>query len=124
MALALRHSGERRVREGILRMASGWLCSISTYERRPTPINLARSMNNIQKLIATACALVITALPCWGQQQGEHREQTPASGTADAEFLQAADEVLAVMSKILSLPVKEPLKKSVRSRDESREFLI
>jgi len=81
-------------------------------------------MKNIQKLIATACALVITVLPCWGQQQGGHREQTPASGTADAEFLQAADEVLAVMSKILSLPVKEPLKKSVRSRDEIREFLI
>ena len=101
-----------------------WLCAISRYERKPTPVNLGRSMNNIQKLIATACALVITALPCWGQQQGGHREQTPASGTADAEFLQAADEVLAVMSKILSLPVKEPLKKSVRSREEIREFLL
>src|SRR5579859_4291366 len=123
MASALRHSGERRVREGILRMASGGFAR-SPHERRPTSVSLARSMNNIQKLIAAACALVITALPCWGQQQGGHREQTPASGTADAEFLQAADEVLAVMSKILSLPVKEPLKKSVRSRDEIREFLL
>ena len=50
--------------------------------------------------------------------------QPQASGTANAEFLQAADEVLAEMSKILSLPVKEPLKKSVRSREEIREFLI
>src|SRR6202051_2671838 len=81
-------------------------------------------MNNIQKLVATACALIITVLPCCAQQQGGHREQTPASGTADAEFLQAADEVLAAMSKILSLPVKEPLKKSVRSREEIREFLL
>ena len=50
--------------------------------------------------------------------------QPQASGTANAEFLQAADEVLAEMSKILSLPVKEPLKKSVRSREEIREFLL
>jgi hypothetical protein len=40
----------------------------------------------------------------------------PASSetAARADFLQAADEVMADMSKILSLPVREPLKKSVR----------
>jgi hypothetical protein len=81
-------------------------------------------MSNVKSFITALCALVITALPCWGQQEGGYRVQPQASGTANAEFLQAADEVLAEMSKILSLPVKEPLKKSVRSREEIREFLI
>ena len=44
--------------------------------------------------------------------------------TADAEFMQAADEVLAQMSKLLSLPVLEPLKKSVRSREQIRDYLV
>jgi predicted transcriptional regulator len=48
----------------------------------------------------------------------------PPAAAADAEFLQAADEVLADMSKLLSLPVVEPLKKSVRSRDEIRDYLV
>src|SRR5207237_9743144 len=34
------------------------------------------------------------------------------------------DEVLDEMSKILSMPIKEPLKKSVRSREEIRQFLL
>jgi len=81
-------------------------------------------MSNVKGFTTALCALVITALPCWGQQEGGHRVEPQASRTANAEFLQAADEVLAEMSKILSLPVKEPLKKSVRSREEIREFLI
>jgi hypothetical protein len=39
-------------------------------------------------------------------------------------FLNAADQVLAQMSRILDLPVKEPLKKSLRSRQEIRALLI
>jgi hypothetical protein len=39
-------------------------------------------------------------------------------------FLQAADEVLVQMSQILHLPVKEPLKKSLRSKQEIRDFII
>jgi len=44
--------------------------------------------------------------------------------TTSPEFLQAADEVMADMSKLLDLPVKEPLKKSLRSREEIRQYLI
>lgn len=43
---------------------------------------------------------------------------------ADPEFLRAADEVLEEVSKLISLPVKAPLKKSLRSRDEIRGFVI
>jgi hypothetical protein len=48
--------------------------------------------------------------------------QIPAGSSP--EFLRAADEVLAQMSELLDLPVKEPLKKSLRSKQEIREYLI
>ncbi|MGH6682580.1 MAG: hypothetical protein ACRECA_01420, partial [Pseudolabrys sp.] len=49
---------------------------------------------------------------------------SPVDAASRADFLQAADEVLADMSKLLSLPVLHPLKKSVRSREEIRAFLV
>jgi hypothetical protein len=48
-------------------------------------------------------------------------QTAPASSP---EFIKAADEVLAQMSKILSLPIKEPLKKTLRSKQEVRDYLI
>jgi hypothetical protein len=47
-----------------------------------------------------------------------------AQAASSPEFIKAADEVLAEMSKILDLPIKEPLKKSLRSKQEVREYLI
>jgi hypothetical protein len=47
-----------------------------------------------------------------------------ASAASSPEFIKAADEVLEQMSKILDLPIKEPLKKSLRSKQEVREYLI
>lgn len=44
--------------------------------------------------------------------------------TSNADFIKAADEVLAQMSKILDLPIKEPLKKSLRSKQEVRDYLV
>ena len=40
------------------------------------------------------------------------------------EFLKAADEVLSQMSDILHLPIKQPLKKSLRSKEEIRAYLV
>jgi len=53
-------------------------------------------------------------------------EVTPSQAPAASspEFLHAADEVLAQMSQILDLPIKSPLKKSLRSKDEIRAYLI
>jgi len=48
--------------------------------------------------------------------------QAPA--TSSAGFAQAADEVLRQMSQILDLPIKEPLKKTLRSKEEIRAYLI
>lgn len=48
----------------------------------------------------------------------------PGGSTQNPEFLKAADEVLQQMSVILHLPIKEPLKKSLRSKQEIRAYLI
>jgi hypothetical protein len=47
-----------------------------------------------------------------------------AGAVTSADFIKAADEVLAQMSKILDLPIKQPLRKSLRSKQEIREYLI
>ena len=47
-----------------------------------------------------------------------------APGAQNPEFLKAADEVLEQMSVILHLPIKEPLKKSLRSKQEIRAYLV
>ena len=53
---------------------------------------------------------------------GDRSPQVPA--TSNPDFLQAADEVLTEMSAILHLPIKEPLKKSLRSKQEIRDYLV
>ena len=79
-------------------------------------------MRKTPKCITVLCLLTLAVLPCWSQQEAGAKSE--ASDETNAEFLQAADEVLAEMSKILSLPIKEPLKRSVRSREEIRDFLV
>ena len=81
-------------------------------------------MVKTRRFVAALCLLTAAALSCWAKQENRLGGQPQASGAADAEFLKAADEVLAEMSKILSMPIKEPLKKSVRSREEIRQFLL
>jgi hypothetical protein len=63
----------------------------------------------------------------WPQQATRSpASQPPAQRLAQTspEFLRAADEVLTDMSKLLDLPIREPLKKSLRSRQQIREYLI
>ena len=81
-------------------------------------------MTEMRNLIAALCLLTVVALPCWGQQENPPNDSSEGAGRADAEFLQAADEVLVEMSKLLSLPIREPLKRSARSREEIRQYLL
>jgi hypothetical protein len=48
----------------------------------------------------------------------------PLPGQTRADFLKAADEVLSQMSQILHLPQKGELKKSIRSREEIRQYVL
>src|SRR5690349_1630883 len=72
------------------------------------------------KLLVPICLILLTAIGVCAQK--EKPAEPPDQSVA--EFSQAADEVLADMSKLLSLPVVKPLKKTVRSREEIREYLV
>jgi hypothetical protein len=48
----------------------------------------------------------------------------PTQPQSLADFIAAADEVLAQMSKITGLELRSPLKKSLRSRDQIRAYVI
>jgi len=76
-----------------------------------------------QRIVAAACGLFLMATMAFAQKRGAPALPPPASAP-QAEFLQTADEVLAEMSKLLSLPVLQPLKRSVRSRQEIRDYLV
>ena len=55
---------------------------------------------------------------------GSSSPSSQAPTGSSPEFLRAADEVLAQMSQLLDLPIKEPLKKSLRSKQQIREYLV
>src|SRR5215469_12972466 len=48
----------------------------------------------------------------------------PVSGVNNPAFLATADEVLKEMSRITGWELKTPLKKSIRSREEIRAYLL
>ncbi|MGA9633415.1 MAG: hypothetical protein WBQ63_18460 [Candidatus Acidiferrales bacterium] len=92
------------------------------------------------KRFAVVTALLLLAFIAAAAQNSQQQPPPPASPNAVAppstpapaqvaptpnpEFLQAADEVLQQMSQILHLPILEPLKKSLRSKDQIRAYLI
>lgn len=78
-------------------------------------------------LLAMSIAVVGASFASSGQQPQSLGAKPGADvqvGQATPEFLQAADEVLANMSKLIGLPIKEPLKKSLRSKDQIRAFVV
>jgi hypothetical protein len=74
-------------------------------------------------LFAVLVALAAFALSA-GTGFAQQGTLPPPANAPNAEFLETADNVLADMSKLLSLPVLTPLKKSVRSREEIRAYLV
>ncbi len=79
------------------------------------------------KRVTSALVLIILLLTLGaaGQQASPAPSGSPPPVKApSAEFLKTADEVLADMSKILSLSLKTPLKKSIRSREEIRAYIL
>ncbi|MGH9717824.1 MAG: hypothetical protein ACRD4R_14015 [Candidatus Acidiferrales bacterium] len=55
---------------------------------------------------------------------GNAAPASPPVSETNQQFMAAADQVLEQMSKIVDLPIKRPLKKSLRSRAQIRAFLI
>ncbi len=110
------------------------------------PVGVPARVLSLLLSIGLAMALCITAAPTMARQAGQVAAQAsapaaapsaaPAPGRAaeapaaksppipNPEFLRAADEVLAQMSALLHLPIKHPLKKSLRSKQEIRAYLV
>ena len=69
-------------------------------------------------------SIFILALVTPAQQAPPAASLPPPASPQSAEFLEAADQVLAEMSQLISLPILSPLKKSIRSREEIRDYLL
>jgi hypothetical protein len=77
--------------------------------------------------------LLVFAVVAVAARQSSSAQAAPASGSTTStqanhasspDFITAADQVLVQMSQILSLPIKQPLKKSLRSKQEVRDYLV
>lgn len=78
----------------------------------------------MKRIVAGIVAALFVALGAGAQRAAPPASLPPPESTQSQEFLQAADEVLAEMSKLISLPILSPLKKSIRSREEIRAYLL
>ncbi len=65
--------------------------------------------------------LLLTLAPLAAAQQASREPAPPPEG--QQEFLRTADELLLEVSRHIGLPLKSPLKKSLRSREEIRSFV-
>jgi hypothetical protein len=75
------------------------------------------------------CALLaIILFLTWGRSSAQKTPSTTPpdvpKSSANAEFSTAADEVLAQMSEITGLKLRTPLKKTLRSREEIRAYVL
>jgi hypothetical protein len=80
--------------------------------------------DRVKRIVAGIVALLFLAFGTAAQKAAPSATLPPPASAQSEEFLHAADEVLAQMSKLVALPVLSPLKKSIRSRDEIRAYLL
>ena len=80
--------------------------------------------DRVKRILAGLIAALFLALGVAAQKVAPPASLPPPASAQSQEFLQAADEVLAEMSKLISLPILSPLKKSLRSREEIRAYLL
>jgi hypothetical protein len=69
-------------------------------------------------------ALLLGGTPVHAQEAAVAPAPADSKPASDADFIAAADEVLGQMSQITGLKVLAPLKKSLRSREEIRAYVI
>jgi len=85
---------------------------------------------SIKRVVNRLCALLVTALCFVGGDTLRAQQVTTAPLEAaqpkvnTAEFAAAADEVLQQVSKITGLKMLTPVKKTLRSRDEIRAYVL
>jgi hypothetical protein len=85
---------------------------------------VGKGTQHVKRIFAGFIVLLVAVVSGYARQGAPPASLPPPATQQSAEFLQAADEVLAEMSKLLSLPILSPLKKSLRSRDEIKAYLL
>ncbi len=81
-------------------------------------------MRRLASILILRLFLFLFFLPLAGQDSPARHPAPEAPAALQENFLKAADEVVKDMSAILSLPQLSPLKRSVRTREEIRAFVI
>jgi hypothetical protein len=83
------------------------------------------------RLIHSEVPALLLAIVCLSSGTHVHAQEAAVASpsadakvTSNAEFIAAADEVLSKMSEITGLKLRVPLKKSLRSREEIRAYVI
>ncbi len=69
-------------------------------------------------------ALLLGGVAVHAQEAAVEPRSADSKATADADFMAAADEVLGQMSQITGLKLVMPLKKSLRSREDIRTYVV
>jgi hypothetical protein len=69
-------------------------------------------------------ALLHASVVVHAQETSVASPPADSKASSDADFMAAADEVLGKMSEITGLKLRTPLKKSLRSREEIRAYVI
>ncbi|HYL09095.1 MAG TPA: hypothetical protein VEU31_00020 [Candidatus Acidoferrales bacterium] len=81
-------------------------------------------MRRLALILFLVFAALLFLRPVAAQDSPAPQPGRSSAGSSQEDFLKAADEVVKDMSAILSLPQLSPLKKSVRTREEIRAFVI
>ncbi|HWF13540.1 MAG TPA: hypothetical protein VG272_07375 [Candidatus Acidoferrales bacterium] len=81
-------------------------------------------MDRVKRFLVCMVTMLFLAAGAGAQNAAPPASLQPPASAQRQEFLQAADEVMAEMSKLVSLPILSPLKKSMRSREEIRAYLL
>jgi hypothetical protein len=75
-------------------------------------------------VLSVGLALCLGCLDLRAQEAAVAPPSTDSKAVTDADFIAAADEVLGQMSQITGLKLLSPLKKSLRSREEIRAYVM
>ncbi|MCL6480651.1 MAG: hypothetical protein K6U02_02890 [Firmicutes bacterium] len=77
-----------------------------------------------KKFLAVGVALLLLGVVVAQQPAPEPATQAPAAAVTAQEILAQADRVLVEVSQLITLEIKRPLRKSIRTREEIRAYLV
>jgi len=87
-------------------------------------VNFSRRFRSRRAAVFVCLGLFLGATVVSAQEAAVATPHAESKAAANADFLATADAVLSQMSEITGLKLVKPLKKSLRSREEIRDYVI